>query len=65
MLVIGIVFIAFIVISIIIMLACCKVSSEASRWEEQYWEQINQDYEKWKKQREEELNNSSRMEQDS
>lgn len=62
MLVIGIVFTAFIVISVIIMLACCKVSGEASRWEEQYWEQINQDYEEWKKQKEEELNNSSRME---
>ena len=50
MLVIGIVFISFIVLSILITFACCKVAGDCSRWEEQHEERIKQEYEEWKEQ---------------
>lgn len=62
MLVIGIVFISFIVLSILITFACCKVAGDYNRWEEQYWEQINQDYEEWKEQQQQQEDQSSCME---
>lgn len=62
MLVIGIVFIAFIAFSILTAFACCKVAGDCSRWEEQYEEQIKQEYEEWKEQQQQQEDKSSCME---
>lgn len=62
MLVIGIVFISFIILSILITFACCKVAGDCSRWEEQHEERIKQEYEEWKEQQQQQEDQSSCME---